>query len=289
MRTLEPVVARLATAAMPVLIRGELGVGKEGVALAIHYLSDRARRAFVKVPCAGLPADVLETELANMVTAAGTGTLFLHEVAEMSIAAQGELGQHLDTSAGAFRVLASTSIDMYARVAAGRFRRDLYERLAIVTVDVPPLRERREEIDQLVPQFLERYARAADRPVPPLTDEMVATLRSYSWPGNIRELENVVKRWVLLGTADPIRAELAAHQAARVRGRRASLGVAPGLRDIARVAAREAERSALQEALRRAKGNRAAVARELKVSYKTLLQKQSDVGLATTPRRRQKL
>ena len=289
MRALEPVVARLATIAAPVLIRGEAGVGKEGVALAIHYLSDRSRRPFVKVPCAGLPADVLEIELGNMVTAAHDGTLFLHEVGELSSAIQDELGYFLNGSAGALRVLASTSIDMYTLVAARRFRGDLYERLAIVTLDVPPLRERREEIDRLVERALERYAREAERPVPLLTAEMADTLRSYAWPGNIHELENIVKRWVLLGTTEPIRAELAARHAATTRGRRSSIGGALGLREIARAAAREAERVALQEALRRAKGNRAAVARELKVSYKTLLQKLSDVGLATTPRRRQKL
>jgi DNA-binding NtrC family response regulator len=285
MRALEPTVARLAAVSVPVLIRGEAGVGKNGVATAIHYLSPRARAPFIKMACSALPADVLEARLGNLVPTADGGTLFLDHIGDLPAAAQMELVRLLD--AGGVRVLASTSSDMYALVASGRFRGDLYERLAMATIDVPPLRERPEEIVPLVGCFLERFAREFHRPAPALTPDMAAALGSYHWPGNIRELEHVVKRWVALGAPDQIRRDLEERAAVAARSRSGN-GLTLGLRDIARGAAREAERVALMAALQRAKGNRAAVARQLKVSYKTLLQKLSDTGIAATARGRRR-
>ena len=285
MRALEPTVARLAAVSVPVLIRGEAGVGKNGVATAIHYLSPRARAPFVKMACSALPADVLEARVGNLVPTADGGTLFLDHVGDLPASAQMELGRLLD--AGGIRVLASTSSDMYALVASGRFRGDLYERLAMATIDVPPLRERPEEIVPLVGGFLDRFAREFHRPAPALTPDMATVLCNYEWPGNIRELEHVVKRWVALGAPDQIRRDLEERAAVAARSRSGN-GLTLGLRDIARGAAREAERVALMAALQRAKGNRAAVARQLKVSYKTLLQKLSDTGIAATARGRRR-
>jgi DNA-binding NtrC family response regulator len=287
MRALEPTVARLAAVSIPVLIRGEAGVGKNGVATAIHYLSPRASAPFIKVACSALPADVLEARLANLVRTADGGTLFLDHVGDLPAAAQMELARLLDTGGGGARVLASTSSDMYALVASGRFRGDLYERLAVATIDVPPLRERPEEIVPLVGGFLERFAQEFHRPAPALTPDMATALGSYQWPGNVRELEHVVKRWVVLGTPEQIRRDLEERAAVAARSRSGN-GLTLGLRDIARGAAREAERVALMAALQRAKGNRAAVARQLKVSYKTLLQKLSDTGITATARGRRR-
>jgi DNA-binding NtrC family response regulator len=172
---------------------------------------------------------------------------------------------------------------MYRLVGGGLFRRDLYERLAVATLDVPPLRERGEEIDSLAQRFLQRFAREFQRPVPPVSESMAELLKSYDWPGNVRELENVIKRWVVLGSADQVREEIEARRAVAGRGRTAPAGARLGLREIARRAARDAERVVLQEALRQARGNRAAVARELRVSYKTLLLKLTEAGLTPTP------
>ena len=288
MRALEPTVARLAAVSVPVLIRGEEGVGKEGVAVAIHCLSPRSAAAMVKVACSSLPADVLQAKLPGMVEAADGGSLFLEEVSELPASAQSELRDLLDGRGGNVRILSSTSADMYTLVGSGRFQGELYERLSIATIDVPPLRERTEEIVPLAIRFIERFAREFQRPVPELSAGMADALCRYSWPGNTGELENLMKRWIALGMPNEILAELDARAAATARSHRPANGMTLGLRDIAREAAREAERIAIQAALQRAKGNRAAVARQLKVSYKTLLQKLSATGLAPTGRTRRR-
>jgi DNA-binding NtrC family response regulator len=289
MRALEPIVARLAAVSVPVLIRGEEGVGKEGVATAIHSLSLRSAAPLVKVTCSSLPADVLEAQLPGMVQAAEGGSLFLEEVGDLPASVQTQLRHLLDGRGGNVRILSSTSVDMYTLIGSGRFQGDLYEELAAATIDVPPLRERPEEIVPLATRFIERFAREFERPVPELAVSMVDALVSYRWPGNIAELESLIKRWVGLGMPNEVMAELDARAAATARSHRSANGTALGLRDIAREAAREAERIAIQAALQRAKGNRAAVARQLKVSYKTLLQKLSATGLATTGRVRRRL
>lgn len=287
MRELANVAVRIAALSTPVLVRGEGGVGKEVVAAAIHRFSDRSNGKFLKVACASLPASLLEAELfgenglgAGKVREAEGGTLFLDEVGDASASAQARLVKVLDDSPNNPRLIAATSADMYSLVATGRFRGDLYERLAVATIDVPPLRERREEIDSLVQSFLERYSRQFHRPVPSMSDTMGALLRSYDWPGNVRELENIVKRWVVLDMEEQVREEIEARREATRRASTTTNGRSLGLRDIARQAARDAERLALQDALNRSNGNRAAAARQLKVSYKTLLQKLAETGLS---------
>ena len=288
MRTLEPIVARLAAVSVPVLIRGEEGVGKEGVATAIHCLSPRSARPLVKVTCSSLPAEILQMKLPGMIQSAEGGSLFLEEIGDLPASAQTQLRQLMDGSGGSVRILSSTSADMYTLVGSGRFQGELYEQLAVATIDVAPLRERTEEIVPLAACFIERFAQEFQRPVPELGAGMTDALCRYRWPGNISELENLIKRWVVLGMPNEILAELDARAAATARNHRTSNG-APGLRDIAREAAREAERIAIQAALQRAKGNRAAVARLLQVSYKTLRQKLSSTGLATTGRGQRRL
>jgi DNA-binding NtrC family response regulator len=284
MQALETVVARLAAVSTPVLVRGESGVGKEVVARVIHQLSDRSERPFVKLTWAALPADHVVSELETAVVATRDGTLFLDEIGDATAAAQTRL-LHIMAGKGSMpRVIAATSADMNQLVTAGVFRRDLYQRLALATIDIPPLRERREEIDVLTHRFLERFSREFQRPMPPVSRSMAELLRSYEWPGNVRELESLLKRWVVLGGEGSVRSQIEARRAAAQRKHGARTGTGPGLREIGRRAARDAERTALQEALLRAKGNRAAAARELKVSYRTLLQKITEVGL-TPPTR----
>jgi DNA-binding NtrC family response regulator len=291
MREVGIVAKRVGALPTPVLVRGESGVGKELVALAIHHFSDRSRGKFVKVICASLPSSLLEAELfgdgpagAGKVREAEGGTLFLDEVSDASPPVQARLISVLDGDARHPRVIAATSADMYSLVASGRFRGDLYERLAVATIDVPPLRDRREELDGLIRHFLERFSREYHRPMPPISEAMTDLLHTYDWPGNVRELENIVKRWVVLDMEEQVLEEIQARREAFRRAHTTANGSSLGLRDIARRAAREAEKNALQSALSRCGGNRAAAARQLKVSYKTLLQKLAETGLSDTPR-----
>jgi DNA-binding NtrC family response regulator len=282
MLALEPVVAGLAAASTPILVRGESGVGKEVIARAIHQRSERSERPFVKLALTALPADRVVKELDGVVAATPDGTLFLDEISEASAGAQTRLLDIMTRKSPAPRVIAATSVDLNQLVARGAFRRDLYQRLAQATVDIPPLRERREEIDVLTERFLKRFSRDFQRPLPSVSKAMAELLRNYGWPGNVRELESIVKRWVVLSDEAAVRAEIEARQAAVRRRHAAQTGAARGLREIGRLAAREAERAALQEAMLLAKGNRAAAARRLRVSYRTLLQKLAEAGLTSS-------
>jgi DNA-binding NtrC family response regulator len=286
MQAVGSAVARAATVLEPVLVRGESGVGKEIVAQAIHRLSSRSDQPFFKLTWVALPAENVVNELETILAAAPDGTLFLDEIGEAPAAAQARLLSSLAGEASKPRLVAATSADMNRLVTGGVFLKELYERLTQTIIDVPPLRDRREEIEALTHHFFARFARQFHRPIPALTESMAQFLRGYDWPGNVRELESVVKRWVVLGGEDSVRAEIAARQVVVRRKHAASTGAGLGLLEIGRQAARDAERAALQEALLRARGNRAAVARELKVSYRTLLQKLAETGLAPTPIKR---
>jgi two-component system response regulator HydG len=227
------VVARVAPTTATVLITGESGTGKEVVARALHTQSDRAKRSFVAVNCAAIPDTLLEAELFGHERGAFTGavtrsegrfgranegTLFLDEIGEMSLALQAKLLRVLESgeverlgSDGTVRVdtrvVAATNRDLSGDVAAGRFREDLLFRLAVVLVDLPPLRERREDILPLALHFASRFAGVHGRPVKALSREAAAKVRSYPWPGNVRELRNVMDRAILLARGGVIRTE----------------------------------------------------------------------------------
>jgi len=207
-----------------VLIRGESGVGKELVARAIHQRSSRKDRPFVKVNCAALPAELLESELfghekgaftgaattrIGKFEQADTGTIFLDEIGEMKAALQAKLLHVLQdgqfTKLGSnkpinvdVRVVAATNRDLELMLMNGEFREDLYYRLKVIEVTVPPLRERRSEISNLTGFFIDRYARRYNRPVRQLSEMLAGLFQTYDWPGNIRELENMIKRIVIL-------------------------------------------------------------------------------------------
>ena len=207
-----------------VLIRGESGVGKELVSRAIHQRSTRRNRPFVKVNCAALPAELLESELfghergaftgaANTrigkFEQADTGTLMLDEIGEMKPALQAKLLHVLQdgefTKLGSnkrvqvdVRVVAATNRDLEKMMLSGDFREDLYYRLKVIELTVPPLRERPDEIPTLIDFFIARYARKYNRPARPLTEPLRQLFMQYEWPGNIRELENMIKRVVIL-------------------------------------------------------------------------------------------
>jgi len=217
-----------------VLIVGETGTGKELVAHAIHARSRRAGAPLVKVNCASIPRELFESEFFGHVKGAFTGaykdrvgrfqladggTIFLDEVGEIPLELQGKLLRVLqerefervgeDTTRQVdVRVIAATNRDLEKEVEAGNFREDLYYRLSVFPVQVPPLRKRGDDVIQLATHFLEQICRDFGRPVPNLTQSQVEAMRTYEWPGNIRELKNVIERAVILSPADASRLEL---------------------------------------------------------------------------------
>ncbi|WP_411279652.1 sigma-54-dependent transcriptional regulator [Gemmatimonas sp.] len=215
-----------------VLITGENGTGKELVARAIHRGSLRAKKPFVEVNCAAIPSELIESELfghmkgsftgaiadrAGKFEQADGGTLFLDEIGDMSLSAQAKVLRVLQdgfvTRIGGskpiqvdVRVLAATNKHLEDEIASGRFREDLFYRLNVVPITVPPLRERREDIEQLVVYFLQQFAARDGLPARGITDEALARLSELDWPGNVRELRNTVERLVILASAATITA-----------------------------------------------------------------------------------
>jgi two-component system response regulator AtoC len=218
------IIDQVADSDVTVLIRGESGVGKELVARAIHQHSTRKQKPFVKVNCAALPAELLESELfghdkgaftgaastrIGKFELANSGTIFLDEIGEMPAALQAKLLHVLQdaefTRLGSnkkitidVRVVTATNRDLEEMLVSGQFREDLYYRLKVIEAVVPPLRERRDEIPQLTDFFTAKYTERYNRPVRPLSDEIRRLLLDYGWPGNVRELENMIKRFVIL-------------------------------------------------------------------------------------------
>jgi two-component system response regulator AtoC len=313
MQPIRDLVSKVAVTNTTVLLRGESGVGKEIVARAIHSASPRAGRQFLKVNCAALPGELLESELfghergaftgayrqkPGKFESADNGTLLLDEIGELPLRLQAKLlhvlqdgefsrvgGEKIiDTDV---RLIAATNRDLEASMRAHQFREDLYYRLNVIEIRVPPLRERREEIPVLVDHFIRKFNAQYGR----MVDVPAETLRAfveYQWPGNIRELENAVKRMVVLGSARPVHLEIVSNlNGARtaVPAGVVTLGVRPnpdapiGLKDIARRAARDAERVAIKDVLDRVHWNRAKAARLLQISYKALLYKIVQCGL----------
>ncbi len=321
MRAIRAVIEQIADTNTTVLIQGESGVGKELVARAIHCASSLHDKPFIKVNCAALPGELLESELFGHEKGAFTGayrrklgkfefanngTLLLDEIGELPLALQAKLLQVLQDQEFSrvggrelirvdARVIASTNRNLEAALATGQFREDLYYRLNVVEIKVPPLRERPEEIPFLATHFLEKFQRQYRRQVK-LPPETLRAFAECPWPGNVRELENMVRRLVVLGNPQQIHAEVLHRQAEAPNQvpRQAASAILPadrsgqeltGLREIARRAAREAERRAIREVLDRVHWNRTQAARLLKISYKTLLAKIADCGLAPKQRR----
>jgi transcriptional regulator with PAS, ATPase and Fis domain len=221
---------RIARSSAKVLITGESGVGKELVAREVHARSLRAQRTFVPVNCAGLPETLLESELfghvkgsftgayrdkAGKLELAHEGTILLDEVGEMTLRMQGLLLRFLETgelqkvgtersaTTVNVRVIAATNADLPKRIADGQFREDLYYRLNVINLTVPPLRARKQDIPQMVEHFLQQFARPST-PVRAISPDAMAALAEYPWPGNVRQLENVIERLVVIGHREVI-------------------------------------------------------------------------------------
>lgn len=304
MQSLRERLLKLAGANVPVLIEGESGTGKDIIARMIHAASPWKTGPWVKVNCPAIPGTLLESELfgyekgaftgaygmkPGRVEMAHRGTLFLDEISELDMALQSKLLQLLQD--GQFcrigaqedkkvevRVVCATNRKLDVEIENGTFRADLYYRINVVNLQMPPLRERAADIPDLVNYFLEYHNRKYNCRAKPLSNELMAVLRKYHWPGNIRELENLIKRYVILGTEDVIAGDLAPRQpdffSAEI-----PLDGQLSLKKLTRQAVLELERKVILKVLQNHHWNRKQSAKTLGISYRALLYKIRDAGL----------
>ena len=316
MLEIRKMIEQVADTDITVLIRGESGTGKELVARGLYSLSSRRSYPFVKVNCAALPSELLESELFGFEKGAFTGalrrklgkfeyanhgTIFLDEISEMHRGLQAKLLQVLQD--GEFsrlggeadvkvdtRILAATNRNLEEAVADGSFREDLYYRLNVVTVNLPPLRDRIDAVPLLVDHFLTKYNAQYNKNLAELTESTMKVMNEYHWPGNVRELENMVKRMVVLGNEQTVLQEIA------MRGKPLdqtkdsnedfdlkTLGVdfsgSVDLKAISKRAAQVAEKRVIDRVLQQTRWNRKETAERLQISYKALLYKMKENGL----------
>jgi two-component system response regulator AtoC len=320
MRQVRDIIEQVADTDITVLVRGESGTGKELVARTIFQLSSRRDRPFVKVNCAALPSELLESELFGFEKGAFTGaqkrklgkfeyanlgTIFLDEISEMHPNLQAKLLQvlqdgefsrlggesdvHVDT-----RIIAATNRNLEEAVADASFREDLYYRLNVVTIHMPPLRERRDSIPLLVDRFLQKNNEQYGKSVKHLSNETLEVFMRYYWPGNVRELENMVRRMVVLGNEQVVLDEISLRgPEPETRDNSApdlvdleSIGVdltkgeSIDLKAISRRAAQVAEKRVIERVLQQTRWNRKEAAERLQISYKALLYKMKENGLS---------
>ncbi len=302
MRQALELVARVAEHKTTILITGESGTGKEIIARAIHRASPRAAEAFVAINCAAIPESLLESELFGHVRGAFTGatadkaglfeqaaggTLLLDEIGELPIGLQAKLLRVLQegeirrvgdqkTRRVDVRVLAATARDLASEAAAGRFREDLFYRLNVITIHLPPLAARRADIAPLARHFAAQYAKRLARPLA-LSPEALAWLEAQAWPGNVRQLEHAIERAAVLTNKEMLEPQ-------DLRSEQLPSALSPGEQGAGsgtlRAAAEAAERAAIVAALRATDGNRRAAARQLGVSLRTLFYKMERYDLA---------
>ncbi|MBW2694454.1 MAG: sigma-54-dependent Fis family transcriptional regulator, partial [Deltaproteobacteria bacterium] len=319
MREIRDIIEQVADTDITVLIRGESGTGKEVVARTLFQLSGRRDQPFVKVNCAALPSELLESELFGFEKGAFTGahkrklgkfeyanhgTIFLDEISEMHPSLQAKLLQVLQD--GEFsrlgsesdvnvdtRIIAATNRNLEDAVADGSFREDLYYRLNVVTVHLPPLRDRRDAVPLLVEQFLQKNNEQYRKDVAHLSPETMEIFAKYHWPGNVRELENMVRRMVVLGNEAAVVEEIKlsgtrlqereeANDSLDLGALGADFSDAQGidLKAISRRAAQLAEKGVIEKVLTETRWNRKEAALRLQISYKALLYKMKENGLS---------
>jgi DNA-binding NtrC family response regulator len=314
MRKLRSQAALVANVDIPVLMLGESGTGKEVMARLIHKLSPRAHRTFLKVNCAAVPADLLESELFGYEAGAFTGathskpgkfelcnkgTILLDEIGEMPPSLQAKLLHVLQDQQFSrlgsrsvikvdVRILAATNINIPEALATKRLREDLYYRLNAFTLQVPPLRDRKEEIPILLKHFMTQLSEQYARPPLPFSAELLQACMTYAWPGNLRELGNFVKRYLVLGDEKLAinelkpRTDSSGAEFEPVAPRNGSEPVG-GLKSLARSAKDGAEAEAIAKALEETNWNRKQAAALLQISYKALLYKIRQYGIARKP------
>lgn len=305
MQALRERMDKVASANVPVLIEGESGTGKDIVARMIHALSPWRTGPFVKVNCPAIPGTLLESELfgyekgaftgaygmkPGRVEMAHRGTLFLDEISELDLALQSKLLQLLQD--GQFcrigaqedkkvevRIVCATNRQLESEIETGTFRQDLFYRINVVNLHLPPLRERRSDIPALVEYFLDHYNRKYNCRARALSSDLFSVLQKYHWPGNIRELENLVKRYVILGTEDVITNDLVMRGQPEYLTADINLDSPISLKKLTRQATRDLERKIILRVLQANHWNRKQAARALCISYRALLYKIRDAGL----------
>ncbi|MDX2012597.1 MAG: sigma-54 dependent transcriptional regulator [Myxococcaceae bacterium] len=307
------VIDKVADSPSTVLITGESGTGKELVATALHDGSSRKDKPLIKINCAAIPKDLMESELfgyergafTGAVTSkpgrfelADAGTLFLDEIGEVPIEMQVKLLRVLQesefervggikTTRVDVRLIAATNRDLLAEVEAGRFRKDLYYRLNVVPIHLPPLRERRADVPALVRHFIEKYNKRLNKKIEGIADEALVMLQAYPWPGNIRELENLMERVILFADGPRIEAkDLPAPVRGGVGGATTSTTESPPpeigetpLKEILKARQAEIEKAFIVQALGKTEGNVTRAAKLLGISRKSLQTKMKEFGL----------
>ncbi len=304
MQALRERMDRVASANVPVLIHGESGTGKDIIARLVHGLSPWKSGPFVKVNCPAIPGTLLESELfgyekgaftgaygtkPGRVEMAHRGTLFLDEISELDLSLQSKLLQLLQD--GQFcrigsqedkrveaRIVCATNRNLEVEIESGTFRQDLFYRINVVSLHMPALRERRQDIPGLANYFLEHYNRKYNCRARSLSNDLINVLQKYHWPGNIRELENLVKRYVILGTEDVITSDLVAREPEYFNPE-INVDGPISLKKLTRQATRELERKVILKVLQAHHWNRKQAARALSISYRALLYKIRDSGL----------
>jgi two-component system response regulator AtoC len=318
MREVREIIEQVADTDITVLIRGDSGTGKEVVARALFQLGNRRSRPFVKVNCAALPSELLESELFGFEKGAFTGaqkrklgkfeyanqgTIFLDEISEMAPGLQAKLlqvlqdgefsrlGGEADVRVDA-RIIAATNRNLEEAVSNGDFREDLYYRLNVVTIQIPPLRDRIDAIPLLVEHFLHMYNAQYKKSLEKLTPDTMKLLMEYHWPGNVRELENMIKRTVVLGSEQTMIQEISQREApVPKQAESGELGLAVlgadfqsgrdlDLKAISKRAAQIAEKKVIERVLTQTRWNRKEAAERLQISYKALLYKMKENGLS---------
>lgn len=300
---IQETIQQIAHTDVPVFIHGESGVGKEVAARAIHESSNRRNMPFSKVNCSALPTDLLESEMFGYEKGAFTGafqskpgkfeladkgTIFLDEIAEMAPSLQAKLLQVLQDNQFSrlggralvrvdVRVLAATNVNLQQALRTGTFREDLYYRLNVVNIHVPPLRERMDELPAFVSHFLEKYRAKYSRSDMMPSARFMAALRHHDWPGNIRELENVIRRYLVLDGSDLVVEEIERSDRDHFQGSielplaRQAGGEKVPFADRINELKNQAQEEAILQALNRTNWNRKAAAKLLNISYKSLL------------------
>ncbi len=305
MRAILEMVKKVSNYSTSILISGESGTGKELIARAIHYSGSRAARPFVVVNCGAIPGPLLESELFGHVKGAFTdahrnkaglfqeadgGTIFLDEVGELPMELQvkllrvlqeGEVRRVGDTKPVTVdtRVVAATLKDLHEEIRNGGFREDLFYRLNVIEIKLPPLRDRPGDIPVLAAHFIEKYAKEFGKPVKALSKEAAEALAGYPWPGNVRELENVIERAMILEETDTIRKE---SLPIRPRHSGADSGAARGVQFEGlsiKKASQAMEKELIARALEKTDGNRTKAAELLEISHRALLYKIKNYGL----------
>ncbi|HET7213379.1 MAG TPA: sigma 54-interacting transcriptional regulator [Terriglobia bacterium] len=313
MRDILNQIRQIAEFDIPVLLLGESGTGKGIVANMIHELSCRAPERFMKINCAALPSELLESELfgyeagaftgaakakAGKFEACHRGTIFLDEIAEMPIGLQAKLLHVLQdgefSRLGSYtpsqvdvRVIAATNTRISQAIAAGTFRRDLYYRLNVYTICLPPLRERREDIPALLEHFIDHWSEQIDRPPLPVSRTLLGACMEYPWPGNIRELENFVRRYLIIGDENQalgqLQQDVTAYASSPVPAASPAASApkaGPGdLKEEVRRLKEGAEKMAITRALSLTGGNRTEAARLLHISVRALQYKIRNFGV----------